>query len=214
MNWNWDPIYWKRSTRVLLGLATIWPVIYIGLFFVVIFSFFIFAGFASGSSDNTPHDIDLIQLERKINDGELKELILRDEEFVATDRVGNQKYRVYVRNRSTRAEILRQARELNAQGQQRVPRVEEQPAPSLPAGFPAGFAVLFIAHMGTIFLSMGLMPLYIILAVKSTRFDETMRIVWVILICMLGMFAMPVYWYLYVWRKPANGEAIVSTKSE
>src|ERR1044072_66115 len=149
------------------------------LFCVVIFSFFIFAGLASGSSDNAPHDIDLIQLERKINEGELKELILRDEEFVATDRVGDQKYRVYVRNRSTRAEILRQARELNAQGQPRVPRVEEQAAPS----FPAGFAVLAIAHMGTILLAMGLMPLYLILAVKSTRFDQTTRIVWVILIC-------------------------------
>ena len=50
---------------------------------------------------------------------------------------------------------------------------------------------------------MGLMPLYIILVVKSGRLDETMRIIWVVLICMLGFFAMPVFWYLYIWREPA-----------
>jgi hypothetical protein len=48
-----------------------------------------------------------------------------------------------------------------------------------------------------------LMPLYIILAIKNERLDQTMRIVWVVLACTVGMFADPVYWYLYVWRTPA-----------
>jgi hypothetical protein len=51
-------------------------------------------------------------------------------------------------------------------------------------------------------LIMGLMPLYIILAVKSDRLDQNTRIVWVVLLCMMGMFAMPIYWYLYIWSKP------------
>jgi uncharacterized membrane protein YqjE len=90
--------------------------------------------------------------------------------------------------------------ELNASGEPRVARIDEETSRRAPEAFPSGFAVLFIAHAFTIFLAMGLMPLYIILAVKSARLDQTMRIIWVILICMLGMLAMPVYWYLYIWR--------------
>jgi Ca2+/Na+ antiporter len=68
--------------------------------------------------------------------------------------------------------------------------------------FPFGIAFIFGAHFLTIILIMGLMPLYIILAVKDERHDQTMRIVWVVLFCTMGMFAIPVYWYLYIWRKP------------
>lgn len=171
-----------------------------GLFVLTILSFVVLISFSQNSQNENSRVIDLIQLERKINDGELKELRIREDEIVATDRSGVRQYRVFVSNESTRAEILRQARELNANGEPRVPRIEEETARRTPAALPIGFVVLFIAHAFTIFLVMGLMPLYIILAVKSSRLDQTMRIIWVILICMLGMFAMPVYWYLYIWR--------------
>jgi len=205
LNWNWDPHHWKKSTKLLLGCATIWPLVYMGLFFLTIFSFIFFLPFAEDSSDNNSQDIDLIQLEKKINDGELKELRISGDEIIAIDRSGTQKYRVFVKNESTRAEVLRQARQLNANGEQRVPRIEENKARPTPAALPIGFGALFIAHIFTIFLIMGLMPLYIILAVKSDRLDQTMRIIWVILICMMGMLAQPVYWYLYIWRDAPTG---------
>src|SRR4030081_1308545 len=50
----------KKSTKVLLGLATIWPIVYIFLFAVVIFSVFIVAGLNSGPSapgNNSPASI-------------------------------------------------------------------------------------------------------------------------------------------------------------
>ena len=65
--------------------------------------------------------------------------------------------------------------------------------------------IFFGAHMLTILLMMALLPVYIILAVKDERHDQTMRIVWVVLFCTVNMFAMPVYWYLYVWRKAGRG---------
>ena len=170
------------------------------------FSLFLFIPFAQNSSDNDSQDIDLIQLEKKINDGELKELKIRNDEIVATDRRGTRQYRVFVSNESTRAEILRQARELNANGEPRVPRVEEETSRRTSAALPIGFGVLFIAHAVTILLVMGLMPLYLILAVKNAQLDQTMRIVWIVLICTLGMFAMPAYWYVCIWRnKPPTG---------
>ena len=70
--------------------------------------------------------------------------------------------------------------------------------------FPIGIGLFFLCHMLTILLMFVLMPLYIILAVRDERHDQTTRIVWIILICMMGNLAMPVYWYLYVWpARPA-----------
>jgi hypothetical protein len=66
--------------------------------------------------------------------------------------------------------------------------------------FLIGFAGIFLLHLTTIFLSLGLMVYYIMHAVKSVHLDQTMRIVWVLLLCMMGMLAQPVYWYLYIWR--------------
>jgi hypothetical protein len=202
LNWSWEPSQWKRRTKVLLGLATIWPVIYMGLFFIVVFGLMFFSVLLS---ENRPgqssENIDLIQLDRKIKNSELKQLTMKPSEIVALDRVSEREYHTWVTNESTRAEILKEARQLNANGQPRVPRVEEETGkPSVSPLFPIGIVVLFCAHMFTILLSIALLPLYIILAVKSSALDQTMRIVWIILICMMGMFAMPVYWYLYIWR--------------
>jgi len=184
-------------------MATIWPVIYIALFILTIFSLVFLTTLAQDRSSPTSKNIDLIQLDRKIKNGELKQLTVRQSEIVALDRIGSREYRTEVTNESTRAEILKAARELDANGRPLVAKVEEQTDQPVSPLFPVGIVALFGAHMLTILLIMGLMPLYIILAVKSDRHDQTMRIIWVVLICMMGMLAMPVYWYLYVWREPS-----------
>ena len=171
------------------------------LFMLTIFSFFLFTPF-EGQSNRNSQEIDLIQLERKIQAGELKQLTVKPREFIAVDRETDREYHTYVTNASTRSEVLAKAQEHDAKGQPHVAKIEEKADEPPPAALPIGFAALFGAHILTIFLIMGLMPLYIILAVKSDRLDQSMRIIWVVLICMLGFFAMPVYWYLYVWRKP------------
>ena len=205
MNWNWNPNHWKRSTKILLGLATIWPVIYMGLFMLSIFSFMLLIPLAQDRSSGNCGDLDLIQLSDKIQNGEMKKLTIKRDEIVATDRVGNCEYHTSVTIPHTRAEILQKARALDANGQARVPKIDEETDQPTPLAFPIGIVAFFAAHMLTILLIMGLMPLYIILAVKSDRLDQTTRIVWVVLLCMMGMFAMPVYWYLYIWRKPPIG---------
>lgn len=201
MNWNWDSHRWKRSTKVLLGIATVWPIIYMVLFFLAIFSFILFIP-SEGRSNRDSEDIDLIQLERKIQNGELKQLTVRPREFIGFDRVANREYHTEVTNESTRSEVLSKAQEHDANGQPRVARIEEETDPPVSPAFPIGIVALFGAHMLTILLMIGLMPLYVILAVKNDRLDQTMRIIWVVLFCMLGFFAMPVYWYQYIWRKP------------
>jgi ATP-dependent Zn protease len=182
------------------------------LFFLVIFSFVFFFSVQGARSRVKSQDIDLIQLEQKIRNGEISQVTVRPTEIVACNRSCDCEYHTYVTNRASKEEIIRQAREIDASGAPRVAKVEEQNSqPTVPAGFPVGIIILFGAHMFTILLIMAMLPVYIILAVKNERLDQTTRIIWVILICMLGMLANPVYWYLYVWRKPPNEGTVSPT---
>lgn len=203
MKWNWDPGQWKRSTKVLLAVVTVWPFVYMFLFIGVIFLFMLFVPFSQDRSGGDCGSLDLIQLRHKIQNSELKELTISRDEILAKDRVGNCEYRTYVSNQATREELLMEARKLDKSAVPAVPEIHERASPDISPAFPIGFMALFVAHLLTIFLIMGLMPLYIILAVKSDRLDQTTRIIWVVLLCMLGMLAMPVYWYLYIWREPS-----------
>ena len=204
MQANWDSSSWIGSNKILFLLATVWPGIYMFLFMGVIFSMMAFLPFAEKDGRSCGY-IDSLQLDRKIKNGEIKELNIRRDEIRAVDRIGNCEFEVTTSNEDTRREILRDAREM-VDGHPRVEKIEEET--SRPAGaplstfIPLGFAGLMIAHMATMLLIMALMPAYIILAVKNVRLDQTMQIIWVVLFCTVGMFANPVYWYLYVWRKP------------
>ena len=200
----------KKSTKILLGIATIWPVVYMLLFFLTIFSVLIFSSFAQERSNRNSQSIDLIQLEQKIKNGELKSLTIRGSEMTAIDRFNGQEYRVQVTNDRTRDEILKQAREFDASGKPRVERVEEESGGTFPTLFPIGFIGLFVIHMFTILLVMTLMAFYIVQVVRTDRLDQTMKILWTVLICMVAMGAMPVYWYLYIWREPANAAPVAT----
>jgi hypothetical protein len=150
--------------------------------------------------------VDLLQLDHKIENGDIKELTLKPREIIAVDRIGDCQFTVTVTNRSTRDEIVSKAREV-VNGKPRVAKIEdksnqkEEVSPFLPLGFVGFFAV----HMISVVIMMALLPLYIVLAVKNKGLDETMKIVWVVLLATLGMLVNPVYWYLYVWKnRPAS----------
>ena len=200
---NWDSSQWKKSSKILLGVATIWPLIYMFLFMGSIFSMFLLLPLAANRSEASCGILEVLQVDRKIRDGQIKELIVRHDEIIATDRVGTCSYRVTVLDNDTRQELLNDAKEV-VNGHPRVEKIDDQSSEpeAGPIFIPIGFGVLMIAHLSTMLLMMGLMPLYIILAVKNEQLDQTMRIVWVVLACTMGMFSNIVYWYLYIWRKP------------
>lgn len=201
---NWEPIGWKKSRKILLGIATVWPPIYMLLFMLTIFSAVSYFTFQSQQFNRSSENIDLIQLEQKIRNGELSQLTIRPTEIVACDRSCECEYHTSVSNPSTRAEIIKQARVLDQNGTPRVPRIDEETSqPRVNALFPIGVIALFALHFITVWLMLGLLVLYVVLAVKRDQFDQTTRIIWIILMCMMGTFAMPVYWYLYIWRNQA-----------
>jgi hypothetical protein len=116
----------KKSTKILLGIATVWPIAYMFLFVVGMFAMVVLLPHSDGS---TP-----------------------------------------------------------------------PPQPGSPF-FPLAFLGIFAAHILTMLVIVGLMAFYIVRIFK-TPMEEAMKIMWTVLICMFGVFAMPVFWYLYIWREP------------
>ncbi len=119
----------KKSTKVWLGIATLWPIAYIFLFIAAIFSLFIFGGLHDGG----PPDAG--------------------------------------------------------------------PGGSGSILFPVGFMGLFAVHLLTILGTLALTVFYIIRVFKTERLDQNMKIMWMLLLFFMGMFAQPVFWYLYIWRE-------------
>jgi cell division protease FtsH len=106
-----------------------------------------------GSKNQQP--IDLVQLEDKINKGELKSLIVRASETVAVDRVSNIEYHIQLSNEHTKAEILSEARN-SVNGKPRVDKVEDEPSSSywpmalyylLPFALILGFWIFMLRQM-------------------------------------------------------------------
>ena len=78
---------------------------------------------------------------------------------------------------------------------QRGPGASHEP----PGGFP-GFMVLFALHAMTMLWIMALMAVYLIHLFKTDRVPNDKKALWAICIFMGSFFAMPVYWYLNIWR--------------
>ncbi|HYV25123.1 MAG TPA: ATP-dependent zinc metalloprotease FtsH [Pyrinomonadaceae bacterium] len=77
-------------------------------------------------SKNTAN-IDLTQLDEKIKAGQLKELVVKQTETVAIDsNTPNVEYHVQLTNEQTKNDLLKAARELNAEGKPRVPKVSDE----------------------------------------------------------------------------------------
>jgi hypothetical protein len=206
LKWNWDSPSWKKSNKLLLLLATVWPVIYMVLFFVIVLSMISLTSLAGSPGHRNCGYLDALQLDRKIKDDEIKQLTVQGDTFVATSRLGDCEYEVFVNNLSSHEQILKDARE-PVNNRPRVDRVDENTSrPEIPPAFARlgflGFLVLMVLHLGTILLMTAQMPFYIVLAVKNDRLDQTKRIIWVVLFAVMAMFATPVYWYLHIWQAP------------
>ena len=76
-------------------------------------------------------------------------------------------------------------------------------------GPPTFFIVLMSLHFLTMLWIFGLLIIYIINVFKNERVDKDKKALWAVVLFLGNMFAMPVYWYLYIWREPK--EVIEST---
>ncbi len=69
------------------------------------------------------------------------------------------------------------------------------------AGFQS-FQVLMAVHLGTMLLMMALLTFYIVHVFKNSAIAGDKRTLWAVVLFFGNIIAMPVYWFLYVWREP------------
>lgn len=109
----------QKPTKVLLGIATLWPIAYLVLFFVFIFSAFLISPETGG------------------------------------------------------------------------------------AGVARGFTLIFALHLLTMLVIAALTVFYIVNIFRNNQVAKDQKALWAIVIFMGNAIAMPIYWYLYIWKEPA-----------
>ena len=70
-------------------------------------------------------------------------------------------------------------------------------------GFDA-FRAIFLFHIGTMLLSFALIAVYLVHLFRTDQLSSDRRILWAVVLLLFGIFAFPVYWWLYV--RPGAGE--------
>ena len=74
------------------------------------------------------------------------------------------------------------------------------------------FAVFFGLHILTMLVSLGLMIYFIVHLFRSSSIPNDKKPLWAIILFMGGIVAMPIYWFLHIWKplreSPASGTSL------
>jgi hypothetical protein len=71
--------------------------------------------------------------------------------------------------------------------------------PESASGMPVGFFVLMALHVGTMLSMIALTAFYIVYLFKTDRVTGDKKALWAVVLFLGNVFAMPVFFYLYVW---------------
>ena len=63
------------------------------------------------------------------------------------------------------------------------------------------FEIILPVHFCSLFLEVGLLVFYVVHTIKNTKANDSMRIVLGLGHLFLPFVAMPIYYYLYIWRE-------------
>ncbi len=82
-------------------------------------------------------------------------------------------------------------------------------------GPPPLIALILPLHLFTMLAVMGLMVFYIVNVFRNDRVDKDKKALWAVVLFMGNMIAMPIYWYLYIWREPpaADSATVAAAKA-
>jgi hypothetical protein len=73
------------------------------------------------------------------------------------------------------------------------------------SGPPLFFLVLFPLHILTMFWITALTVFYMVNVFRNERVDKDKKVLWAVVLFMGNMIAMPIYWYLYIWKEQSSG---------
>ena len=206
----------SKPSRLLLGLVTILPTIYVVVLVVSIFSLTAEESATQQSQQNQNEKlyagnvIDVGELEEKINNSELRELRLTRDEITASGRDGGT-YLVRTSDGRVRARIISEGEALDVNRNPRVPVIDDASESDVDISrmMLEGPPALFPLHGLAAVLMLGLMAYYIALIFRNPLLSQPMTVIWVILICVLSVWVMPIYWLAYVWRD-SNASAVAA----
>lgn len=68
-------------------------------------------------------------------------------------------------------------------------------------GPPAGLVAIFILHGITMLWMIGLIAIYIYDVFHNDSVDKDKKALWAVVLFCANMIAMPIYWYIYLWRE-------------
>jgi Ni,Fe-hydrogenase I cytochrome b subunit len=77
-----------------------------------------------------------------------------------------------------------------------------RPTVGAESGIQPVFALIFGLHLFTMLVILALTIVYIVDVFKNDRVEKDKKALWAIVIFMGNMIAMPIYWYLYIWKDP------------
>lgn len=75
-----------------------------------------------------------------------------------------------------------------------MPGSRQQPGP------PPLIALILPLHFFTMLAVVGLLVFYIVNLFKNDQVERDKKALWAIVLFMGSMIAMPIYWYLYIWK--------------
>ena len=65
------------------------------------------------------------------------------------------------------------------------------------------FMVIFPLHLLTMLWIMALTVFYMVNVFRNDRVEKDKKVLWAVVLFMGNMIAMPIYWYLYIWKEPS-----------
>ena len=75
--------------------------------------------------------------------------------------------------------------------------------PETGEAFGRKFALIFGLHLLTMLIIMALTVFYIVDIFRNNRVSKDQKALWAIVIFLGNAIAMPIYWYLYLWKEPS-----------
>jgi hypothetical protein len=70
---------------------------------------------------------------------------------------------------------------------------------------PFLFAFMFLGHLFIMLLVLALLVVYIVHLFRTDLIGSDKKALWAVVLFLGNVFAMPVYWFLYMWR-PLRGQ--------
>lgn len=70
------------------------------------------------------------------------------------------------------------------------------------AGVFSNFQILFGIHIITMLMTFILITIYLVNVYRNVSVDKDKKILWTILILFGSIVAMPIYWFLFIWKDP------------